>query len=504
MTRPSELYLCLYLKDFPAQALLRMRPELRDKPCVVIQGEPPSQRICSLTHSARLVGLVAGMTKTDVESLPGVTILRRSEKQEAIAESALLECAGKFSPRLEKESNASYFSCFIDIAGTQSLFGKPEQLANQLINQISILGMTACIAISHNFYAALATAKGMHGESNIQIIPYGHESAVLAPLPLIVLNLTEEQAETLGLWGIRTLGMLASLPEKELVTRLGQAGARLLRLAKGTMPHLFQPLEPISVLEELMQLDTPVEDDESLLFIVNTMLEQIIFRAKAQLLSLASVTISMNLTGGKTYSCTVRPVLSTNDRRLWIKLIHLNLEARPPRAAVICLLLLAKPGNINKMQLGLFSPQLAESSRIDVTLARVRAIVGDENVGCALLIDTHQQDGFIIEQLDLLSRSNSIIPCSNTRSAIRNIRNAENILVLVHNQQPKSVIFQATHYIIEFLYGPWLVSGNWWDQAGWELEQWDIEARAEDNSILHACLVRYQITDTWQITALYD
>jgi hypothetical protein len=35
----------------------------------------------------------------------------------------------------------------------------------------------------------------------------------LASLPLTVLDLTEVRVETFSLWGIRTLGMLAALPE---------------------------------------------------------------------------------------------------------------------------------------------------------------------------------------------------------------------------------------------------------------------------------------------------
>ena len=53
MTKPAELYACLYAKEFPAQAFLRLRPELRDKPCVVMDGEPPLQQVCSLTRKAR-------------------------------------------------------------------------------------------------------------------------------------------------------------------------------------------------------------------------------------------------------------------------------------------------------------------------------------------------------------------------------------------------------------------------------------------------------------------
>jgi protein ImuB len=102
MTKPAELYACLYAKEFPAQALLRLRPELRDRPCVVMDGQPPLQQACSLTRKARTIGLVRGMTQVEVETFPAVTVLSRSHKEEAAARIALLECAGAFSPRVEE------------------------------------------------------------------------------------------------------------------------------------------------------------------------------------------------------------------------------------------------------------------------------------------------------------------------------------------------------------------------------------------------------------------
>jgi len=41
MSNIPQLYACLYAKEFPAQALLRLRPELYNLPCVVMDGEPP-------------------------------------------------------------------------------------------------------------------------------------------------------------------------------------------------------------------------------------------------------------------------------------------------------------------------------------------------------------------------------------------------------------------------------------------------------------------------------
>lgn len=63
MNKPTELYGCLYVKEFPVQALLRLRPELHEKPCVVMEGEPPFEMVCSLNTKARLLGLRRGMTR---------------------------------------------------------------------------------------------------------------------------------------------------------------------------------------------------------------------------------------------------------------------------------------------------------------------------------------------------------------------------------------------------------------------------------------------------------
>ena len=103
MTKPAELYACLYVKEFPAQALLRLRPELRNKPCVIMDGQPPLQQVCSLTRKARTLGIVRDMTQVEVETFSAATILSRSTKEETVAKMALLECAGAFSPRVEEK-----------------------------------------------------------------------------------------------------------------------------------------------------------------------------------------------------------------------------------------------------------------------------------------------------------------------------------------------------------------------------------------------------------------
>ena len=329
MKPASELYACLYAKEFPAQAVLRLRPELRQRPVVVVEGEPPLQTVCSLNAKARYLGIARGMTRIELDTFSSLIVLSRSLTEDVSTHAVMLECAGAFSPRVEDRSEGSAFLCVIDIAGTEKLLGPPEVLARDLLRRVQVLGVSASVAISRNFYTALSYVRG--SSSRVAVIAPGNEGPILAPLPLKVLDVSSQHAETFAQWGIRTLGALAALPEKELIARIGQEGNRLRQLARGELPHHFVPYEAAFELQERMELDTPVEQLDSLLFVLGVMLEQLTLRAMARVLALASVTITLSLERCATHVRTVRPALPTNDRPLWLKLLQLDLEAHPLR-----------------------------------------------------------------------------------------------------------------------------------------------------------------------------
>ena len=499
---PAELYACLYAKEFPAQAVLRLRPELRGQPVVVVEGEPPLQTVCSFNAKARYLGIVRGMTRVELDTFSSLIVLPRSHSEEVSTRAVLLESAGAFSPRVEDRSDGCSFLCVIDIAGTEKLLGPPEVLARELLRRVQVCGMGASVAISRNFYATLSYVRG--SSTRITLIEPGTEGSALAPLPLKVLNISSEHAETFALWGIRTLGALAALPEKELIARIGQEGRCLRQLARGEFPHHFVPHEAAFELQERMELDTPVEQLDSLLFVLGVMLEQLILRATICVLALASVTITLSLEGGATHVRTVRPALPTTDRPLWLKLLHLDLEAHPPQAAIVAVTLTAEPGSTSKVQLGLFSPQLPEPMRLDVTLARIRALVGDDCVGSPVLRDTNQPDSFRVEPFRVPTVHSSSSATVSSSAAMRQLRPPERVSITLRDRQPASFVFRDCRYEVEHAYGPWLAEGDWWNRQTWALEQWDLIGRSSDGAMLCCCLVRDLKDESWQVVTLYD
>ena len=503
MSKPAELYACFYAKEFPAQALLRLRPELCEHACVVMGGDPPLEQVVSLNRKAKTMGVVRGMTRVEVDTFPDVTTLRRSLDEESCARAAVLECAGGFTPRTEACDEAGALLCVLDIAGTERLFGPPAQLARQLLAGVRGCGIAGPVAVSRNFHAAVALAKGMSTADAVQVVPEGKEASALAPLPLAVLELAPEQAESFALWGIRTLGDLAALPEDQLIARMGQTGKRLRLLACGAAPHLFQPMEPVFCLEERMELDSPVEVLDALLFAMNVMLGQLIQRAAARVLALASVTVMLALEGEATHTRAVRPALPSNDRQMWLKLIQLDLEAHPPQAAILGLTIAAEPGGTSKVQLGLFSPQLPEPSRLDVMLARIRAIVGEDCVGAPALNDTHRPQDFGMKPF-VVTSSGLAAQASPARSALRVLRPAEEISVTIEQRRLARFFFRGQSYKVERAYGPWLTSGDWWAPTLWNQEQWDLVARSPEGNLLCCSMMCDPATQSWKVTALYD
>jgi Nucleotidyltransferase/DNA polymerase involved in DNA repair len=503
MSNPPELYGCLYVRELPAQALLRLRPDLLEKPCVVLEGEPPGQIVCSLNTRARLLGLRQGMTKVEVETFEEVVVLQRSLKTEVSVRAVLLECAGAFSPRLEDRSVDGIFVCAVDVAGTEGLFGNPQLLSKLIRQRIRSVGVVASVTVSANLNTAICLAKGLKNGVATRVVPRGDEARALAALPVSVLDITASQAETFSVWGIRNVAALAALPEKSLIARLGQDAKRLLQLANGTRPHLFQPIDIPFALEEQIELDFPLDDLESLLFGLSTMLEQLIVRAKSRVLALASVTIMLRLDGGGSHERKVNPRVPTNEKQLWLKLLHLDLEGHPPPSSILGVHLFAEPGATSKVQLGLFSPQLPEPGKLDIALARITAIVGEGNVGQAVLDDTHRAGDFHIEPFSITTAEP---PTAGNPSplCLRVLRPAERTRVDVQRGLPQQVHFRSRCYFVQEAYGPWLSGGDWWNEAIWGNEQWDVIGKASDSAMLVCRLARDFIQNDWRVAGLYD
>jgi len=496
----KSLFMCVYAAEFPSQGLLRLLPNLESKPVAVIDGRAPDEFVCAMNRHALHKGVAHGMMRLDVESIDGVRLLTRSRETEAAARDILLECAACFSPRIEEVSNGTACAFVLDVTGTERLFGSPRQLAGRLRNTMAASGFRVSIAISANYDAARMKAAAARG---ITLIPGGEEASALAKLHIGFLHLAEEPYETLRLWGIHTLGELAALPETDLITRLGQDARNWLQLAHGTHPHVFRPIEPEFSLREFCAFETPVEQIDSLLFIGGRMIDCLIARAADRTLSLARLTARMRLERNQTHQCVLRPAVASTDRKFLLKLLQLEIGAHPPQAAVVSLELTAEAGRSSTVQLGLFAPQTPEPSSLDVTLARLRAIVGEDRVGSPVLEDTYRPGSFRMEPFAIGTHASSR-EANSPRMALRRVRPPVPIRVTQSDSKPVAFRDSENRFVVTAAYGPWRTSGCWWSGDGWDLEEWDILAERGNGATVACLLVCVRARNEWRLEAFYD
>jgi protein ImuB len=505
MQQAAPFYLCVHVPEFPAQARLRLRSELLHTPVAVLEGDPPLEQVCSANRKALTLGVTQGMTRTELDSFPELTTLRRSPEEERTTRSALLNMAGTFTPRVEvcapSAAAASSFVFVLDMTGTGRIFGQPAEAARSVLKVVEALELRPRIAGSSNFHAAVC-ASAFAVRTPVLLAP-GKERAALELMPLSGLVLTEEQRSTFALWGIGTLGELAALPEKELIVRLGQQGRRLWELARGEHPHLMVPEEPVFTLEERVEFDYPEDRLDSLLFVLGPMLDQLIAQAQAYALALASVTVRLSLDGGGEHVRVLNPALPLTERDVLLKLLQLDLQAHPPAAEVLAVHVCAEPGKRSKVQTGLFNPPLPEPMRLDVTLARIAALVGENRVGSPCLQDTHRPEGFTMERF-VVPRGAPQPRRVQSSTARRCLRPPVPLKLHLCADTPAAFYFAGKRFTVAEVYGPWRRSGEWWSERIWSREEWDIRATAADGEILLCVILQDLLQKTWRLEALYD
>jgi len=116
----------------------------------------------------------------------------------------------------------------------------------------------------------------------------------------------------------------------------------------------------------------------------------------------------------------------------------------------------------------------------ELTLARIKAIVGEERVGAVELVDTHRPDAFKkgTDAFFAPPAKNASVPFGARR--FRPARGASVALVQGSRGLSPPMAFAARSGIRR----PWRTSGDWWTTNPWARDEWDIaSAMARSNRI---------------------
>jgi protein ImuB len=511
----------IHIPEFQVQAVARFERALRGRPVALVDGIPSQLKIVAANPGALQAGIQLGMAKSLATQFEGVEIRHRSPEKETSSHAALLDLAWSFSPRVE---DTAADAIALDLAGLALLFGSEENIAKQLTERASDLGLAANVAIAHNLEAALLAAKGFAG---ITLIPPGEESKCLGSLSIHFLPAAQEILETLERWGIHNCEALMALPLLDLSERLGQQGVRLHELARGVCLRSLALAGPSHSFEEEMTLEDAVDDLEPLAFILGRLLDQLIARLDARSLAANSIRVQFDLdiasqmersdlklnssaartrfkrqkesqainksvasaattpSDEKTYEKVLTLPLPMRDSKMLLNLLRLQLQSDPPNAPIQKVALSVEPAHPRATQGGLFLPSYPDSEKLELTIARLAHLLGDSNIGSPEIIDTHRPDGFrICHFISPGDTSEETVHPENRRPAIgfRVFRPTPPARMELLNKRPARVFFHGMWGQVITASGPWRTSGDWWREDAWKQEEWDLEIIFESRS----------------------
>jgi len=377
----------------------------------------------------------------------------------------LTALAAEFSPVVERtaEETATF-----DVSGLERLFGMPQDIAHAIMRRAAEVQVKANLALAMNPDAAICAARGFSG---VSIIPEGDEAKFLGTLSLAVLAPSEELAETLERWGIRRFQELAVLPPLGIAERLGPEGLRLRELARGEANRKLAAIEDPLCFEDEVELEYPVELLEPLAFLLSRLLTGLAMRLTTRGLATDELRLRLKLENRATHERTLRLPVPSLDTKAFLKLLQLDLEAHPPAEPVVHVWMGMNPVKPQAAQSGLYVLAAPEPVKLELTLARIRGIVGEGRVGYAEVLDTHRPDAWRLA-CRLESRHGKLKACST--EGFRRYRPVRTAHVTLASGQPGFVAANGVRGRVLEYAGPWRTSGDWWTVDPWQRDEWDV------------------------------
>jgi len=467
----------IYIPDFWVQAVVRAESALRGYALALIDGTPPVWHVVAANEAAQRAGIKLGMAKAQTEQFSGIEIRQRSRTQEEASHTALLDLGWSISPRIE---DTAPDTVTLDLAGLHSLFGSEEEIARQLTQRAIGLGLNINVATAANPDAAIHAARGFAG---ITVIPPGEEGLRLGSLPVGVLFPTPEMLETFERWGVRTCAALAALPVLELSERLGQEGVRLHEFARGVRERSLVLAEPTVHFVEEFELEDSVEDLESLAFLLGRLLDQLCARLGARSLAANAIhyQFSLETNPPSTFEKVLSLPVPIRNSKTLLKLLRLQLQASPPQAPILKIVMAADPAAPRVSRGGLFVPVGPDPEKLELTIARLSNLVGEGNIGSPELVDTHRPGEFRVRKfLPSLAEARRQVTKVAPSAGFRVFRPAPRASVTLRDGCPMRVSFRGLRGNVMAASGPWRTSGDWWRENPWQQDEWDLEIQFDD------------------------
>jgi protein ImuB len=303
---------CVLTPGLELRAALRARPRLALGPAALAPAPGTEPLLGPVTAAAEAEGVRPGMRMG--EALATCPRLVLVEQDPAAAEHA-------WEGILRRLEDAGFavdpdeLGCVVfETHGVERLYGG---LRPALLRALAAVGpgWDARAGAAERRFAAFAAAS-VARPGQVVVVDDERADDFLAPLPLHLLPLEADRQQELRELGVRRLGELARLPQASVAERLGPAGSRAWRLARGGRRERVRGRRAAAEIVEELEFPEPVGNELTLRRALAAIVERALDRPEREGRFVRKLALSARLVDGGSWrrTLTLREPAAERDR----------------------------------------------------------------------------------------------------------------------------------------------------------------------------------------------
>ncbi|HYF35711.1 MAG TPA: hypothetical protein VD994_10505 [Prosthecobacter sp.] len=473
------MHAALWLPAFHLQAAMRYHGLNGHQATALLDGGHAATRdqavLRQANPTAEQKGVQAGMTAPQAQArCPRLMFVHPEPEEEEAIQRELLDCAAHATPFHELTLPGL---CILDLSRVRDLAGREKERAECLYERLVRRGLDVRVGLAGEPDLAMLAAQA--AKPVLVLKTDTDAAAFLHALPVAALRPSEEVTQVLKLWGIQTLGQFVTLRRPDVAARLGTEGTLLWDIAAGGRTRLLQLVRPPIRFHAEMELEHGLECLEPLLLLLRRLTEGLCGRLRESWLVAAALRLVLRFENQSEHRAELRVAEPSRDVDLLIRLLHTHLEGLKAAAPIIYLSLQLQPARPPGNQGDLFARGLRDPNRFAETLAQLEALLGTGRVGRARLLPSRRPDAFVLDNYlqppaPPLPQAEDTTTWTAHGLPLRRFRPAPEIGVQMQNDRPTSFQLHRETFIVRQADGPWLLSGEWWDDSAWQREVWAV------------------------------
>ncbi|MEP6788383.1 MAG: hypothetical protein ABJB40_08130 [Acidobacteriota bacterium] len=381
----------------------------------------------------------------------------------------------------------------LDVSGLERLIGKPDQIAQHILERLKTTGVPGNIAIAATVDTAMLLARQKKGLNHTIASP-----AEFQKLPLRDLCIENDSIGIFNELGINNIEELRQVPVDDLINRYGQDFRKVIDVIEQNDKSFLTPNIKESNVAWTYDLDFAVDDFEQLIFIVNHGLDDLLGQIAHYGLSTEQLDITFKL-NNKTVRCyEIKTSFPTLEKTFWLKLINLHVSLDPPEAAIMSVNVVAHFTRPRPDQKGLYAVSRPEPESLLLTVNKIKKLVGEENVGVPILLNQRLSEAFALDA-DKLPQGKETLEVRAERSIIAFTYYHPPVRAEVLVRDGRLVFIKTrlfSGHVTEYS-GVWKANSKWWDRS-WKTQEWDVEV--EDHGVYRLC----KVDKEWFLAGEYD